>query len=439
MERKRKILFKYVAPSILSMLSVMLFTIIDGIFVGRGVGTDALGAVNIAFPFVMIFTAMVLLVTVGGLTITAIRIGRDDWDGANVSYVHTVVASAVVSAVFCFLGTVTVKQVAALMGSNATFFDMVCDYTFWYAVFMIPCGLYSAFNGFCRNDGDPLLVTISVVVSTTLNIFGDWLFVFPLHMGLKGAAIATGISQAAGLLVTLTHFIRKKGKLRFIRCRFDPALMKKIIVRGLPECVSQFAAPMELIFYNIVLLRDLGDRAENVFSVIGYVAAFAIAVFVGTAEGAQPLFGRSYGAKKEEDLKYYLRSSLIVSVVGSLIIYVALLFVGRPICSLYGLDELTLEATMEAMPKYSLGFLVQSVTVVLCSYLYSTTRTGQALMISILRSFVLNTIVIFAMPVLFGPESIWFAFPVFEGIAMVIAIIVTLYADRNGAIQGDNE
>ncbi|MBQ0100037.1 MAG: MATE family efflux transporter, partial [Lachnospiraceae bacterium] len=97
------------------------------------------------------------------------------------------------------------------------------------------------------------------------------------------------------------------------------------------------------------------------------------------------------------------------------------------------------EATMEAMPKYSLGFLVQSVTVVLCSYLYSTTRTGQALMISILRSFVLNTIVIFAMPVLFGPESIWYAFPVFEGIAMVIAIIVTLYADRNGAIQGDNE
>ena len=82
---------------------------------------------------------------------------------------------------------------------------------------------------------------------------------------------------------------------------------------------------------------------------------------------------------------------------------------------------------------------MQSVTVVLCSYLYSTTRTGQALAISILRSFVLNTIVIFAMPVLFGPDSIWFAFPVFEGIAMVIAIIVTLYADRNGAIQGDNE
>ena len=439
MESKRKTLFKYVAPSILSMLSVMLFTIIDGIFTGRGAGTDALGAVNIAFPYVMFFTAFVLLVTVGGLTITAIRIGRNDWDGANVSYVHTIIAAGIVSAIFCFFGTVMVKQVARILGANETFFEKVCDYIFWYAVFMIPCGLCSAFNGFCRNDGDPLLVTISVVVSTSLNIFGDWLFVFPLHMGVKGAAIATGLAQTAGLLITLTHFIRKKGKLRFVKCRFDPALFKKLLIRGLPECISQFAAPMGVIFYNVVLLRDLGDMAENAYSVIGYVAAFAVAVFVGTAEGAQPLFGQSYGAKKEEDLKYYLRSSLIVGVAGSVIIYVALLFLGRPICSLYGLDEATLETTMAAMPKYSLGFLAQAIPVILCSYLYSTTRSGAALAISILRSFVLDTIVIFAMPALFGPDAIWYAFPVYEGIAAVIAVAITLYADRNGAIHGDNE
>lgn len=439
MTERRNKLIEYVVPSVLSMVSVFLFTVIDGIFVGRGVGTDGLGAVNIAFPFIMIFSAMVMLCTVGGLTITAIRKGRGDEEGANDAFLHSFSLTILFGILFCILGTVFVKQMAALMGSNETFFSMVCDYIFWYSVFMVPCAVNTALLGYCRNDGDPVLASVSTIVGTCFNIFGDWLFVFPLHMGLKGAAIATGLSQTLSMCIDLWHFAKKRGTLRFRRTDFDKDLMKKICLRGLPECIAQFNVPLSVIFTNIVILRLLGDTAENAFSVIGYVAAFSVAVFLGVAEGLQPLFGNCYGAKKEEDLVWYKKTGLRIGFVGALVIYFLLFLVAEPVCRLYGLDDETMVCTVEAMPIYSTGFLVQSFTVILSSYLYSTTRTRESVIINALRSFVVNTIVIFLLPVVFGPESVWMTFPVYEAVILVIAVFITRKADQNGVITGVRE
>lgn len=430
---------KYVLPSTLSMVSVFFFTVIDGIFVGRGVGTDGLGAVNIAFPYVMFFTAFAMLSTIGGLTITAVRKGRGDEAGMNTAFMHSITSTFVISVIFTVLGTAGVEFIARLMGSNELFFEMTCDYIFWYAVFMIPCGMCIAFNGFCRNDGDPVLVSASTVTATTLNIFGDWLFVFPLHMGLKGAAMATGISQTVGLCITFSHFARKKGVLRFEKFRVDWDLYKKIFIRGLPECLAQFNPPLCVMLTNIVILASLGDAAENAFSVIGYVASFSVAVFSGVAEGLQPLFGQCYGSGNVRDLEWYRKTGLIVGFSGAVLIYVILLFAGRPICSLYGLDEVTMECTMSAMPVYSTGFLIQALTVIISSYLYSTTRSREAIFINVLRSFVVNTAVILLLPRMFGAGSIWLTFPVYESVVLAAAYFTMKDADGRGVLSGDAE
>lgn len=434
-----KLFVKYVFPSTLSMVSVFFFGVVDGVFVGRGVGTDALGAVNIAFPYVMFFTACVMLATIGGLTITAIRKGRGDEKGMNVAFMHSLAATFLISVFFCLFGTVFTGTVTKLLGANDTFFPLVRDYIFWYAVFMIPCGLCAAFNGFCRNDGDPVRVSVSTVISTALNIFGDWLLVFPLQMGLKGAAIATGAAQTVGLLITLTHFTGKKGTLRFEKFKVDPGLYRKIFVRGLPECISQFNAPICIVLSNYVILNNLGDTAENAFSVIGYVAAFSVAAFAGVAEGLQPLFGNCYGAGNEEDLVWYKRTGLSVGFAGAVLIYILLLFVGGPICALYGLDEATMECTMKAMPQYSTGFFIQALTVIMSSYLYSTTRSREAITINVLRSFIINTAVILLMPKILGPETIWLTFPVYELIVLIIAYVIMKDADERGILSGENE
>lgn len=180
---------------------------------------------------------------------------------------------------------------------------MATEYLFWYAVFIIPSALNTVLMGFCRNDSSPVLVSVATMISTACNIFGDWLLIFPIPMGLKGAAVATGLSQTLSLLIVLAHYLLRKGNLYFHLPKLDQALFKKIMVRGLPESISQLATPVMTLCMNMVLVQHMGDIGVNAFSIISYVASFSIAVFLGSSEGLQPLFGQSYGAKQPANKK----------------------------------------------------------------------------------------------------------------------------------------
>ncbi len=434
MSQRTKNLCKYVIPTVLSCVSYFLFTVIDGIFVGQGVGTNALGAVNIAFPFVMVVCAAFMLTTIGGVTVVAIRLGRGDEYGANEAFMHALSATVAVAVVMCLAGTVFADELCLLLGANDTFFDYVYDYVFWYSIFIIPSGLSTAMQGFCRNDGSPILVSAAVIIGTACNIFGDWLLIFPLKMGLKGAAIATGASQTITLLVVSAHFVARRGKLRIRRFKPDAALYKKLVIRGLPECISQLAVPAAIVTTNYVLLAKIGDIGVNVYSIIGYVASFSVAVFIGTAEGLQPLFGRCYGAKNEQDLKYYLRAGMIINFAGSVLIYILLLFIGRPICTMFGADAETLSYTLESMPKYAWGFSVMALNTIISAYLYSTKRSKQAIIMNVLRSFVFDIAVIILLPEIFGAEIIWHTFGIFEAMVLAVAIVLLKSSEKNGVV-----
>lgn len=131
------------------------------------------------------------------MTITAIRMGRKDYEGANQSFLHAATATLVVAAFFTVIGTVFTKPLAILLGASGVYVEMVCDYLFWYTAFTIPSALAATLHGFGRNDGAPVFVMVSTIVSTALNIFLDWLFVFPLKQGLAGAAVSNGARTAS--------------------------------------------------------------------------------------------------------------------------------------------------------------------------------------------------------------------------------------------------
>ena len=418
----------------LSSCCFFLFTIIDGIFVGHGVGTDALGAINLAMPFVMVVSALFMLTTIGGVTITAIRLGRDDQEGANQAFMHAMAGTLLISTVLCIIGVFFTEPLCRLLGANETYFQMVKDYVFYYSIFLIPSGISMTCQGFGRNDGAPVLVSMAVVIGTVFNIFGDWLLVFPLQMGVKGAAIATGVSQTVTLLIIAFHFILRRGKLHICRFKIDKKLFKKILGRGLPETIAQFATPVTTLLMNYVLLARLGDLAVNAYSIICYVASFSMAIFFGTAEGLQPLFGQSYGAKNREDLKYYFRSGLAINFFGSILIAVVLIIIGGPICKLFGADPVTLDFTVQSMPQYAWGFIIMALNTMISAYLYSTKRTRESVVLNVCRSFVFNSLAITLLPLLFGNGIIWFTFGIAEILTFIVAFILLKYSERNGIV-----
>lgn len=430
-----KNLIKYVVPTILSSVCFFMFTIVDGIFIGRGVGDNGLGAVNLVLPFVMIVDAGIMLVTTGGVTITAIRFGEGDVVGANQTFMHSVIGTCAAAVVLCLGGVLFAGPICTFLGASGTFHQMAAEYMFWYSVFIIPASLSTMLQGFCRNDGSPVLVSAAVIVSTVFNIFGDWLLVFPLQMGMKGAAIATGVSQTLALLIVLAHYLPKtKGRLCFHRPKFDPPLVHDIAVSGMPESISKLSTPVMTFCLNRVLIDMIGDIGVNAFSIISYVASFSMEIFMGTGEGLQPLIGQSYGMRHERDMKFYFRAGLLISFVGSIVINILLLFVGRGVCVLFGSDPETLEFTLEAMPKFAWGFSVTALNTMISTYLYSTKRSKQAITINVLRSLVINSLVIMLLPAVFGPEIIWFTFGIYELLVLAVAVFLLKRSERNGIV-----
>ena len=439
MKDQTRKLIRYTLPSILSMVSIFLFGIVDGIFVGHGVGINAVGAINISFPFLMFFTATSMLTTIGALTITAIRIGRKDFEGANQVFSLAIFLNAVIGIVLCLFGTVFTGPLARMLGSTDTFYPLVKEYLFWYSVFIVPCCLNSAFLGFARNDGAPGLVSVLTIGSSVLNIIGDYILIFPLHMGLKGAALATGGAQTLSLICVLGHFLSKRGKLRFGAVHFDPHLVFTMLKRGIPECVAQFGTPVTMVLTNVMLARYLGDDALNAYSLLMYIATFSASIFVGASQGLQPLFGNSYGEENEADLRYYLKAGICISVGGGMIVNFFLLFSGPAVALLFNSNQAAIALFNHHMPKYLVSILLEAVTVTISAFLYSTTRSKPALAIHVLRAFVVDTIVILLIPSVLGPQNIWFAPLIIETIVMTSAIILLKYNTRNGLIGADKE
>ena len=431
---RRKTLITYVVPATLTNACIFLFTIVDGIFVGHGVGTDGLGAVNIAVPFTMIAMALFMLTSIGGVTIAAIRLGRGDQKGANQAFMHSFTATVIATAVLSAVGVFFTEPLARILGANDSYLRMVKDYLFWYSLFIVPSGLSVNLQSFCRNDGSPILVGISTGVGTACNIFLDWLFVFPLRMGLMGAALATGISQTVTLLVVLIYFLQKKGVLRFGRFQNSWALYRKLVFRGLPEMIAQFATPVTTICMNRVLLNYIGEIGVNSFSVISYVASFTFSILFGSSEGLQPLFGKSYGAKDEEGLKYYFRSGAMISLVGSGIVVGLTVLFDRSICAMFGTDAETLAFTIQSMPRYAWGFIVAGLNILISAYLYSTKRSKREIILNFMRSLVVNMVVILGLPVLLGGGIVWYTFGIYESVVLVLAVVLLKHSERNGIV-----
>lgn len=423
-DSKLRNIIKYVAPTVLSQVCFFMFTIIDGIFVGNGVGTEALAAVNMAFPFVMIISALVSMISLGGSIMSAIQLGQGNVEDANKAFRHSSVLILLISAVLCIAGICFTDSLCNLLGANETYYEYLHNYLSTYALFIIPSSFSMLFQFFGRNDNIPGVVGFATILSTACNIALDWLFVFPLEMGIMGAALATGISQIIGLCVLLPHFLMKKGVFTFGRIKMDGSVVKEVVVNGLPIGIGQLSPAVMTLCMNLVLIYRIGDIGVNAFSIISYVASFVVAIFNGTSEGLQPLLGQSYGAEQKEELRYYFKAGMWISFVGGMIVTGLLLLVSRPICVMFGADTQTLEYVLEVMPLYSWGFIVQGLNMMLVAYLYSTEKAKEATIISVLRGIVFAVAVTFGVPAILGSTSVWLTMGIYEIMSLVVAVLL---------------
>ena len=428
MNPKVKQLCSYIFPAVGSLFVTYLYNVMDGIFVGQGVGSAALGAVNIGVPFITFAVAIVAMFPMGGATIIAIRMGRDDKDGANNAFMTALTLTVLTAVILTVVGTVFSQQIVDLSGARKLGEEMrrmSADYLFYYSAFSLPMLMSNCLSVFVRNDGSPTLSFVGMCAGAVSNIFLDWLFIFPLQMGVIGAAVASGLGQIVSLLVLLSHFIRKHGNLRIRRFTIQPVLIRKICKRGAPEAVTQLTTPVTALCYNLVLAGLVGDIGVSTYSVLRFIYSLANAILSGVAQGLQPLWGNSYGKQDTKEINDYFRFGMTINLMLSVLVSAVLILFDEPAIRIFSQDMELINAASKALPVFALSFIPMALNLVYTSLLYSTKRTKQSDIIAICRGIVIKAIAIFCIPIIFGSNTIWAAPLVAEMIPFAIAVILT--------------
>lgn len=428
MSEKARSLFRYIFPAVGGLFVTYLYNVVDGIFVGQGVGSSALGAVNIGVPFITFVVAIAAMFPMGGATVVAIRMGRKDKDGANHAFMTAFALTALLSVILMIVGMVFSKEIVNICGASKLSDEMKkmsADYLFYYSAFSVPMLMSTCLSVFVRNDGSPTLSFVGMCVGAVANIFLDWLFIFPLDMGVIGAAVASGLGQIFSCIVLLSHFIRRKGSLRIKAFKINAAMIGKICKRGMPEAVSQLATPVTAFCYNLMLASLVGDIGVSTFSVLSFIYSLANAILSGVAQGLQPLCGNSYGKRDTNEMKFFFRCGIIINLLLSVLIYLLLCFFDVTVIRIFNQDIDLVENASKALPYFALSFIPMALNLIYTAFMYSTKRTAQANTIAICRGIVIKAIAIFCIPVLFDSNTIWIAPFVAEIFTLVVAVILT--------------
>lgn len=431
MNIKIKNLFKYLSPAVGSLCVTYLYNIVDGIFVGQGVGDVALGAVNIAVPFITFVVAFAAMFPMGGATIVAIRKGRGDENGANNAFMTSLVMTVAISLLLMIIGMTFSRQIAFICGAKSEEMLLLStDYIFYYTLFSVPMLLSNCMSVFVRNDGSPSLAFWGMLSGAVANIFLDWLFIFPFKMGIVGAAIASGLGQIVSFLVLMCHFFFKKGNLRIKKFKLDTRLSWKICKRGVPETITQMNTPVTALCFNLVLGRLIGDIGISAFSVLSFIYSLVNAILSGVAQGLQPLWGNAYGRGEEKEIRFYTRSGIGINVVLSVLLYGVILLFDIPVIKIFNSEMQLVEIASKALPFFALSFIPMSLNLIFSSLFLSTKQTWQSNTVAICRGIALKAIAIFCMPLIFDANHVWWAPFVAEILTFVVALSLLFFVKR---------
>lgn len=428
MNVSRKNLCRYIFPAMGGLFVTYLYNVVDGIFVGQGVGSAALGAVNIGVPFITFAVAIAAMFPMGGGTVIAIRMGRADKEGANHAFMTAFLLTMLASLLLTLIGMAFSRQIVDLSGGRTlshTMRDMAADYLFYYCAFSVPMLMSTCLSVFVRNDGSPTLSFVGMCVGAGANIFLDWLFIFPMKMGVIGAAIASGLGQVFSVAVLLSHFVRKRGSLRFQRFPVSGALVGKICKRGVPEAASQLTTPVTALCYNLMLAKLVGDIGVSTFSVLSFIYSLVNAILSGTAQGLQPLWGLCYGERDTDGMNLYFRWGIRINAILSVVIYGLLFLFAEPAIRIFNRDPELVQNASAALSLFGLSFIPMALNLIYTAFLYSTKRTLQADAISLSRGVVLKAAAIFCIPVLLGIDVIWLAPFAAELLTLVLALALS--------------
>ncbi|XMB87161.1 MATE family efflux transporter [Mycoplasmatota bacterium WC44] len=429
---------KYAIPSVIGMMVSALYIVVDGIFVGRGLGAWALAAINVALPVTTLILAITMMITMGGAAVTSIKFGQHRFEEGNNIFLESLLLIVLVTSSVSIIGVLYPYQIASILGASDELLTGTAEYLRYYLIFGLGFSLSLAISVFVRNDGNPKLSMVALIIGAITNIALDYTFIFIFNFGIIGAAIASGIGQLSSVFILLTHFTRNKGMLKIYIPKIKKYEVIRILKAGTPEFIVQISPAISIFAFNQVILRRIGEIGIAGFSIIGYISVVLTALFIGVSQGIQPLLSYNYGKKDYEKVNKIFKMGLKTNFVVSLIIYIIILIFGEEIISLFNSDEALIKLTYDAMIIYMLSFIIASLNIVNVTYYQSIEKSRIAINISISRGMFFTLVFLLVLPIMVGNIGIWYS--IFLGeISTLLYIVYLVYVKKIFMIPNINK
>ena len=414
---------KYVIPSVAAMWVFSLYSMVDGIFVSKGVGSDALAAVNISTPYINMLFALSILFATGASTVVAMMLGNSNRKKANEYFTLNLAVISIISVIIMLISLLNLDNIATFLGATSATIEHVKDYLGTIMLFVLfYLGSYYL-EVLIKSDGYPHLATVGVIISAITNIVLDYVFVIKLGYGVEGAAFATGIARVFSFSFFFIHFLRKKGKLKFTKFKLDFSVIKRVIAIGIPDSTTEISIAVVVLIFNQSILKVIGENALVSYSVVCYINTLVLTTMMGISQGIQPICSYYYGKNDKEVvlliLKMGLKSVKISSIVSFLIVFI---FTNQIVSLFINNAEYELFTyTVSVLRIFSLAFLVMGYNIITSGFCVSIEKSIQAGVVSLGRGIVVITVTLITMILLFGGAGIWTSTLISEIVVFVIS------------------
>ncbi|QZY56429.1 MATE family efflux transporter [Crassaminicella profunda] len=420
-----KLFFNYLIPAVMGMLIMSLHIVIDGIFVGRGIGSDGLAAVNIVVPFFSLFAAMGILIGLGGATVVSIKFGEGKEEEGNSIFTQSIVIAIIISIIITVVSELNIEKLSYILGANDKILLFVKEYMRVIIFFAPIFILVDVLNCFVRNDRAPKLSMYAMIIGAIINCCLDYIFIFKFHWELSGAALATGISNILSITILLMHFMFKKGDLKFVRTRFVVNDMIRIFKNGFPNFLAEMSLAAVTLVFNLVLMKMLGEIGVSAYGIINYIHALMLMVFIGISQAVQPIISYNYGAKEYERARESFKLAVEVSVVFGICFFMSGILFGKNMVKLFNNNNIELmELTTSGIKIYFINYLFMGVNMVTASYFQAIEKTKFSTIITLNRGLILIMAGLFILPKIFKINGIWITTPVAEAVTLFVCWVL---------------
>lgn len=422
---------RMIAPTLVSMLSMVILNLTDGAFIGHGAGSDALAAINIAAPIFNLLAGVGIMFGIGSSVVASIHLAQGKTKAANINISQALLGALGITIVICGLMLSDLATTCRLFGSSEALIPLASSYLKWIAVCEPLFMLHMVGSFIVRLDGSPKFAMATSLVGTVLNIFLDWLFIFPFSWGLEGAAIATSISFSIAGLMVLGYLVFTPQTLHLYRLRITTkSLMLTLrnlgyqIKMGFSAMLGEVAVSGAIITGNYVFIHYQGEAGVAAYSVACYCFPVLFMMANAIVQSGQPIVSFAYGAGNIPRLVEARSMMLRWAVTTGTFVSAGMYFCSDYITMLFlDITEPAYALCIDGLPYFGLGVLFLTLNIVLIGFMQSIEQAYKATVFTMLRGFVIVIPTFIILPELIGNVGMWLAIPSAELITLLLIIL----------------